>query len=240
MLKMSSTSTESLKEYNDPQAIFYLISLEDGHQLPQKVPKDPEDMLTTLYFWATRIENTVSQNGNQGKDTQASWDRAAYRAKLLDYLTRSTPWMMVISDDAVSLPEEPITGEYDHDKHIYQKTVHQFLEAKVPEIPVAKLLMIERYIAETMVLGQHTLSGVLRFALALPLTDTGSSAQLGFRVLTLAFEKISGGRAMTMKASETSYQAGLNQDIFDHQTFDPEDLERGKALVLDAAFDVAA
>lgn len=87
---------------------------------------------------------------------------------------------MVISDGSAVLPDEVLTGEYDNDKQIYQKAVREFVQAKLPEIPTSKLRIIENYITETMVLGQETLIGALRFGLAFPLSgNTGSSAQSG-------------------------------------------------------------
>lgn len=84
-IEQPNTDIGRQREYNDPQTIFYLIPTVAGSPPPQ-------DILTTLYFWATRIENTVREQGNQGKDIQAGWDRGAYRPRLLDHVTRTTPW----------------------------------------------------------------------------------------------------------------------------------------------------
>ena len=87
---------------------------------------------------------------------------------------------MIVRDNPATPIDEELTDEYHHDKLVYQKAVHEFLQAKLPEIPVEKLRIVERYITETMVLGQDKLAKVLRFALAFPLLmNMGSSVQSG-------------------------------------------------------------
>jgi hypothetical protein len=85
------------REDNDPQTVFYLNPI-SANQTDQQAPgASKEDIMTTVYSWATKIEHTVQRNLGNGSvaerhTIQASWDRAAYRAKLLDYLTKTTPW----------------------------------------------------------------------------------------------------------------------------------------------------
>lgn len=93
----ADNDVERARDDNDPQAIFYLnpVPLVPTSQQDQHASK--EDILITLYFWATKIEHTVQSQFGKGSDqerhsVQASWDRAAYRAKLLDYLAKTTPW----------------------------------------------------------------------------------------------------------------------------------------------------
>lgn len=85
------------KEDNDPQTVFYLNPISADLTEKQVSDGSKKDILTTEYYWATKIEQTVQ--GQFGKGTtrerhsiQASWDRASYRSKLLDYSTKTTPW----------------------------------------------------------------------------------------------------------------------------------------------------
>ena len=85
------------REDNDPQTVFYLNPISAGPTSQQALDASKEDILITVYSWATKIEHTVQRELGNGSIAerhaiQASWDRAAYRAKLLDFLTRTTPW----------------------------------------------------------------------------------------------------------------------------------------------------
>ena len=61
----------------------------------------------------------------------------------------------------------------------------------------------------------------------------------GLRVITFAFEQKTDDDGRTMVGiSKTSYDASLNKKLFDQQKFDQKLLDAGKALVLDATFDV--
>lgn len=85
------------KEDNDPQTIFYLNRILAASS-QQAIDTPLEDIWTTLYFWAPRIEQTVQQQlGNddihEHHSLKASWERAAYRVRLVDHLARTTPWL---------------------------------------------------------------------------------------------------------------------------------------------------
>ncbi|KAI0836852.1 hypothetical protein F5Y06DRAFT_298086 [Hypoxylon sp. FL0890] len=235
------------KEDNDPQTIFYLKSISAAPASQQTPDASKQDILTTLYSWATKIEHTVQSKLGNGSDAerhtlQASWDRATYRVKLLDYLARTTPWLAMVRDGPEAPPDEKLTGEYHHDKLVYQNALHGFLRANLaPEIPVEKLRIIERYIAETMVLGQGKLAKELRFALAFPfLMEMGPSIQSAIRVITFDFApKVDGKGGNTVAISKTMYEARLNKTLFDQQKFDKKTLDAGKSLVLDATFEFA-
>lgn len=90
-------SIKKSKEDNDPQTIFYLNPI-SADLTKQQTPGDDykNDLLITEYSWATKIEETVQGVlGVSPKDRfsiQSSWSRASYRAKLVDYLVRNTPW----------------------------------------------------------------------------------------------------------------------------------------------------
>ncbi|OTA65973.1 hypothetical protein K449DRAFT_431435 [Hypoxylon sp. EC38] len=234
------------KEDNDPQTVFYLNYISANSTLQQGLDASKKDILTTVYSWAPKIEHTVQSNFGKGSDAerhslQASWDRAAYRAKLLDYLAKTTPWLMIVRDNPQVSSDEELTGEYHHDKLVYQRAVHDFLQSSLaPEIPVEKVQIIERYITETMVLGQNDLAKSLRFALAFPfLVGTGVSLQSAIRVVTFTFTpKVSNEDSSMVTILKTMYEASLNKNIFDQQEFDQKDLDVGKVLVLDATFDL--
>ncbi|OTA96499.1 hypothetical protein M434DRAFT_27634 [Hypoxylon sp. CO27-5] len=234
------------KEDNDPQTVFYLNYISANSTSSQGLDASKKDILTTVYSWAPKIEHTVQRNFGKGSDAerhslQASWDRAAYRAKLLDYLARTTPWLMMVRDSPQISSDEKLIGEYHHDKLVYQQAVHDFFQSNLaPEIPVEKAKIIERYITETMVLGQDDLTKSLRFALAFPfLMGTGVSLQSAIRVLTLTFTpKVDNEDSKMATIVKTMYEASLNKNIFDQQMFDQKDLDVGKVLVQDATFDL--
>ncbi|KAI1412728.1 hypothetical protein F5Y13DRAFT_189929 [Hypoxylon sp. FL1857] len=233
------------KDDNDPQTVFYLNSISAAQTSQQAPDASKEDILTTVYSWATKIEHTVQRNLGKGSDAerhtlQASWDRAAYRVKLIDYLTRTTPWLMEACDNPEAPSDEKLTGEYHHDKLVYQQATHGFFRASLaPDIPVDKLRTIERYIAETMVLGQDKLAKDLRFALAFPLlTGTAPVLTSAIRVITLTFTpKVDNQSNKTVAITKTLYEANLNKKLFDKQEFDQKLLDAGKKLVQDATFD---
>ena len=76
---------------NDVQTVFYLNSI-------SALEVNPDALQITTYDWATRIEVEVQNvfgGGNQ-KDRhsiKASWERASYRAGLVDSLAKRTPWL---------------------------------------------------------------------------------------------------------------------------------------------------
>jgi hypothetical protein len=61
-----------------------------------------------------------------------------------------------------------LNGDYYHDKKVYYQVVHDFLDEKLPEIPIEKLGFIERSITEVVVLGQNQFAKPIRFAFVLP------------------------------------------------------------------------
>ena len=85
------------KEENDPQTIFNLNPISKDTPPQQDFEDAKEAVLNTEYFWATKIEQTVQKNlgSSNAKDRfsmERSWERASYRAKLVDFLARTTPW----------------------------------------------------------------------------------------------------------------------------------------------------
>jgi hypothetical protein len=84
-------------EDHDPQTLFYLNTFAVSSQGEAFRTTNCESVQTTLSSWATKIEHTVQTNLGQGSDKdrhkiQASWDRSSYRAKLIDFLAKQTPW----------------------------------------------------------------------------------------------------------------------------------------------------
>ncbi len=81
-----------LGEARDPQTVFFLnpIVASGGESAAAKEVK--EALQKTAYSWAVKIENTVQEKLGKGQTAQACWDRASFRAKLVDYLCKQTPW----------------------------------------------------------------------------------------------------------------------------------------------------
>lgn len=90
---------------------------------------------------------------------------------------------MLVVDGVKDLANLDLTGDYYHDKELYQKEAHGYLHASLPQVPVARLRVLSKYIAETLVLGQDKLKGLQRFAvtLSLPSSDAAPLAQPGTR-----------------------------------------------------------
>ncbi|KAF2135362.1 uncharacterized protein K452DRAFT_322958 [Aplosporella prunicola CBS 121167] len=234
-VEVADNLVRSVKEGNDPQSIFYLNPISAENPATRLV-----GLWTTLHFWATRIENTVSSNlGFDDKGLQASWDRAAYRPRLLDHLARITPWMMNVRDFSEAGQNVKLTGEYHHDKLVYQLAIRRFLGPSLPEGLEERMRIVERYMAETLVLGQDQLTKVRRFGLTFPMTlRQGPLDTQVIRVMMISFEQDVDGDGKTLVISKAGYDAGLNTSLFDQQRFDQAILDRGRAIVTDSTFDV--
>lgn len=86
-IKKAEDSIKRYREDDDPQTVFFLD--------PAPAFDGINDLHVTRYNWATKIEQTVqSYYGKKEKrhGIQLSWDRASFRAKLVDNLLRKTPW----------------------------------------------------------------------------------------------------------------------------------------------------
>jgi len=85
---LRNTSSGSIVD-NDPKMVVYLKS-------STYAPDDIKPQLETIYLWAVKIENTVhKQLGDQTNDDtglERACERSSYRAKLIEYLARTTPW----------------------------------------------------------------------------------------------------------------------------------------------------
>jgi hypothetical protein len=64
-----------------------------------------------------------------------------------------------------------LTGDHHADKLVYREIIEKIFREKLSEISADKLRIIERYIAEIVLLSQGKLSKVLRFAVAYPFLD---------------------------------------------------------------------
>lgn len=84
-------------EDNDPQTVYYLNPRPANTASQSDSDKLIRDIFATQCVWATKIETTVRAQFGSGTPQerhtlQASWDRASYRAKLVDFSARNTPW----------------------------------------------------------------------------------------------------------------------------------------------------
>lgn len=236
---------ENVRRDSDPQSIFYLNPVTASTATQQTCDASTQDIFVTIYSWATKIEDTVREKLGKGQATkhhaiQSCWDRAAFRAKLVDFLARQTPWFMELVDDSETPTRKELTGDYHGDKLLYERAVHDLLRDKLSQVPTEKLRPIERYIAETMVLSEGKLDGVQRFSVAFPTqVGEGAGSRSALRVATIAFtRKVGEDDAPTLEIVRTLYEAALNKKTFDEQKFDRKLLDVGKKLVLDATFDV--
>jgi hypothetical protein len=81
----------TINDDNDPKTVFFINATKASSDTvaPQ---------LATFYLWAVKIENTVDKQlghgGNGGGGLEESWARSSYRAKLADYLAKTTPWQV--------------------------------------------------------------------------------------------------------------------------------------------------
>lgn len=71
-------------------------------------------------------------------------------------------------DNDTTAIEKPLTGEYHHDKQVFQQAVHDFLQRGISQIPIEKLGLVERYIAESVTLGWSSFSKPARFTVVAP------------------------------------------------------------------------
>lgn len=62
-----------------------------------------------------------------------------------------------------------LTGDYYTDKQSCQKMVHDYLKDQLPEVPSDRLLIVEKTIAEVLVLTGDKVQQVQRFAVFMPL-----------------------------------------------------------------------
>lgn len=96
-LQDAEVAIKKAREDNDPQTVFYLNPTSTAVTSLGELDDLINDIQTTKYDWATKIEQTVQKqlgekDPKKRHDIQLSWDRASYRARLVDYLTRTTPW----------------------------------------------------------------------------------------------------------------------------------------------------
>lgn len=193
---------------NDPQSIFYLDLFSPDPRRQKTFDVSSGNIAPTLHHWAARIERTVLENLDTHEpqqdegglprqpqqqqiqchkvrgSAQASWSRAAYRVELLEFLARDTPWLMGIGDNKATLGKQELTGEYNHDKAVYQHAVHAFLESHVTDDGlVTALQLVERKIVELVLSWSGRLNGVQRFAILVPSlglsADTGNAGRFG-------------------------------------------------------------
>ncbi|KAE8356259.1 hypothetical protein BDV28DRAFT_127286 [Aspergillus coremiiformis] len=217
------------REDDDPQTVFYLN--------PEPKFDGLNDLETTKYSWATKIEQTVQlQFGKKFPDKrhsiQMSWDRASYRAKLVDYLLRTTPWFILVKDEVEDPDNQPITGNYYTDKETYKRIALDYLQLNLPEVPNTRLELVAKYIAETLALGQDKLTGVQRFAVAFAFQSKDHPlVPPALRVVILGFERKEEGGKNVVEPSRTTYEAVMNSNLFHDQKFDEEMLNIGKPLV---------
>jgi hypothetical protein len=91
---------------------------------------------------------------------------------------------MFVADDSDGPDDQELTGDYYHDKLIYQKAIHDYLQARIPEVPEDRLRFIEKHISEILSLSQDKVHKVQRFAVAFPLVDENEPViQPGMRML---------------------------------------------------------
>ncbi|KAK3995735.1 hypothetical protein QBC44DRAFT_387943 [Cladorrhinum sp. PSN332] len=228
---------------NDPQTLFYLTLGTNNTSGSQPVEgTSVQDILTTAYFWAVKIERTILNN-KLGKgtdverhDIQACWARAAYRVKILNTLAGETTWLTFVSTETVTATRHQLSGDYHHDKLVYQEAIRNGVTTKFPEIDAGSLDIIGKLIAEILALGRHSLSSpkTISFSFALPLLiNSGGITQSALRLVTVNFTTKDVDGKPGLEAYSTVNQGTLNKPAFDEaaQQFGQTDLEIGKALV---------
>ncbi|CZT13149.1 uncharacterized protein RAG0_16726 [Rhynchosporium agropyri] len=222
------------KEENDPQTVFNLIPISPDKPLQQETEDAREAILKSQYFWATRIERTVqeklgSSNAKERFSMERSWERASFRAKLVDFLPRQTPWLFVIRDESGSPGVEQLHGDYHSDKIIYQKITHEFLSSSLPAAQKGKLQIIERYISETLVSIHDKMIKPLRFSVSLPLTTQEGPPRI--LILTLTFAQKKDGTKTSLEVSTSLYEAGVNTKALEEQRLNDKLLGQGRSIL---------
>ncbi|CZT03140.1 uncharacterized protein RCO7_11522 [Rhynchosporium graminicola] len=222
------------KEENDPQTVFNLIPISPDKPLQQETEDAREAILKSQYFWATRIERTVqeklgSSNARERFSMERSWERASFRAKLVDFLPRQTPWLFVIRDESGSPGVEQLHGDYHSDKIIYQKITHEFLSSSLPAAQKGKLQIIERYISETLVSIHDKMIKPLRFSVSLPLTTQEGPPRI--LILTLTFAQKKDGTKTSLEVSTSLYEAGVNTKALEEQRLNEKLLGQGRSIL---------
>ncbi|RAQ57596.1 hypothetical protein COH20_008951 [Aspergillus flavus] len=233
-IKNAEEAIKRFREDDDPQTIFFLNFAPEFDGM--------EDLHVTKYSWATKIEQTVQAQYGKEKERHAiqlSWDRASYRAKLVDYLLRTTPWCIFGVDRVKDAEKHDLTGDYHHDKEVYKGATSDWLQASLPEVPVDRLQVIVKYIAETLALSQGRLQGVQRFAVALSVESENEALnQPGLRTVVLAFDRKA--KENQVEVTGTLYEAKVNNKLLHQQKFDQKMLDLGKPLVHEWTLDIAA
>ncbi|GMF70003.1 unnamed protein product [Aspergillus oryzae] len=127
-----------------------------------------------------------------------------------------------------------LTGDYHHDKEVYKGATSDWLQASLPEVPVDRLQVIVKYIAETLALGQGRLQGVQRFAVALSVESENEALNQP----VLAFDRKA--KENQVEVTGTLYEAKVNNKLLHQQKFDQKMLDLGKPLVHEWTLDIAA
>lgn len=93
-----SDIVKRVKEDNDPQTAFFINLIYKDPSKQTEFENAQNEIALTISSWAPKIEQTIQssklyQGSAKNRCTlQGGWDRASYRAKLIDYLVKNTPW----------------------------------------------------------------------------------------------------------------------------------------------------
>ncbi|KAF2840445.1 hypothetical protein M501DRAFT_1002802 [Patellaria atrata CBS 101060] len=140
---------------------------------------------------------------------------------------------------------KPFTAElkedYHHDKAVYQKAVHDILQAHIADVPEGRRRYIEKYIAEILVLSLHNLSNVQRFTIAyVSLNEHEGALRSAICTVTIEFEyKKIDPKTVGVEISRNVYKAILNRKLFEEQEFDQKMLDLGRPIVQAWTIDIA-
>ncbi|KAF3761665.1 hypothetical protein M406DRAFT_50824 [Cryphonectria parasitica EP155] len=156
------------KDPRDPQTVFYLNPVYASEKDNAAVNDAKEALQDTIYSWAPKIERTVQEKLPKDHNLQASWDRASFRAKLVDALAKQTPWLAMTGNTTASPVDKSLTGDYGKDKLMFQNLIDGHVNSQLHDIPTNHLSIISNLIAETMVLSRTSLAKTQRFAIVLP------------------------------------------------------------------------
>ncbi|ATZ48886.1 hypothetical protein BCIN_04g01010 [Botrytis cinerea B05.10] len=147
----SAVLSRELRKTMIPKPLFFISLIHKDSSKQTEVENAQNEIATTASSWAPKIEQTVQssklyQRSAEDRCTiQGGWDRASYRAKLIEYLAKNTPWLTMRTLDQNYPAVEELTGDYHHDKSIYQNSVRNFLSSGFPEFQGGGLRIIEKY-----------------------------------------------------------------------------------------------
>ncbi|KAB8270490.1 hypothetical protein BDV30DRAFT_241356 [Aspergillus minisclerotigenes] len=211
---MSATSNISVQEF-----IHGLDDIKNAEEVMKRFKEDDDPQ--TAQYGKKKERHAI----------QLSWDRAcaSYRAKLVDFLLRTTPWCTFGVDRVKSTEKQDLTGDYHHDKEIYKAVANDWFQTNLPKVPVERLQVIAKYIAETLVLGQGRLQGVKRFAVSLSLESYNELLnQPCLRTVVVTFDRKDNENQVEVTGS--LYEPKINNKLHG-QRFDQKMLDLGKSLV---------